>query len=128
MSHKKPHVNIGTIGYVDHGKMTLTAAIEMMLKGEITFSKKNDSIDRLKEELNDILGDISIEGINFDGGEEMLQTKAIGKYVGNQILGERFVLNKLGRTGIQRLKKDTHVRVLKPNTRPVLTKFGKRNG
>ena len=26
---KKPHVNIGTIGHVDHGKTTLTAAITM---------------------------------------------------------------------------------------------------
>ena len=27
----KPHVNIGTIGHVDHGKTTLTAAITMIL-------------------------------------------------------------------------------------------------
>jgi translation elongation factor EF-Tu-like GTPase len=27
----KPHVNIGTIGHVDHGKTTLTAAITMVL-------------------------------------------------------------------------------------------------
>ena len=27
----KPHVNIGTIGHVDHGKTTLTAAISMVL-------------------------------------------------------------------------------------------------
>ena len=32
---KKPHVNIGTIGHVDHGKTTLTAAITTVL------SKKN---------------------------------------------------------------------------------------
>ncbi len=31
---KKPHVNIGTIGHVDHGKTTLTAAITQL------FSKK----------------------------------------------------------------------------------------
>ncbi|MBU0952341.1 MAG: elongation factor Tu, partial [Elusimicrobia bacterium] len=28
---KKPHVNIGTIGHVDHGKTTLTAAITTVL-------------------------------------------------------------------------------------------------
>ena len=28
---KKPHVNIGTIGHVDHGKTTLTAAITMTM-------------------------------------------------------------------------------------------------
>ena len=27
----KPHVNIGTIGHVDHGKITLTAAISKVL-------------------------------------------------------------------------------------------------
>jgi elongation factor Tu len=48
----KPHVNVGTIGHVDHGKTTLTAAITMALykklnKGEIrTF----DSIDNAPEE------------------------------------------------------------------------------
>ena len=30
----KPHVNIGTIGHVDHGKTTLTAAITMALRSE----------------------------------------------------------------------------------------------
>ncbi len=35
----KPHVNVGTIGHVDHGKTTLTAAITMML------AKKNDKIE-----------------------------------------------------------------------------------
>ena len=28
---KKPHINIGTIGHVDHGKTTLTAAISIVL-------------------------------------------------------------------------------------------------
>ena len=30
----KPHVNIGTIGHVDHGKTTLTAAITKVLRDE----------------------------------------------------------------------------------------------
>ncbi len=36
----KPHVNIGTIGHVDHGKTTLTAAITkaLSLKGNAQFS------------------------------------------------------------------------------------------
>ena len=29
----KPHVNVGTIGHVDHGKTTLTAAITTVLSG-----------------------------------------------------------------------------------------------
>ena len=48
----KPHVNVGTIGHVDHGKTTLTAAITM------TLAKQNpkipvrsfDSIDNAPEE------------------------------------------------------------------------------
>lgn len=35
----KPHVNIGVIGHVDHSKNTLTAAIEIVLKGGFDLSK-----------------------------------------------------------------------------------------
>ena len=47
----KPHVNIGTIGHVDHGKTTLTAAITMVLstKGGAT-ATKYDEIDNAPEE------------------------------------------------------------------------------
>jgi len=47
----KPHVNIGTIGHVDHGKTTLTAAITkvLSLKGQAEFSAF-DQIDKAPEE------------------------------------------------------------------------------
>jgi elongation factor Tu len=47
----KPHVNVGTIGHVDHGKTTLTAAITNILakKGWAT-EKKYDEIDAAPEE------------------------------------------------------------------------------
>ncbi len=47
----KPHVNIGTIGHVDHGKTTLTAAITKVLagKGQAEF-KAFDQIDNAPEE------------------------------------------------------------------------------
>ena len=47
----KPHVNVGTIGHVDHGKTTLTAAITMYLarKGNAKV-KKFDEIDKAPEE------------------------------------------------------------------------------
>ncbi len=47
----KPHVNVGTIGHVDHGKTTLTAAITMVLacKGEAT-KMRYDEIDKAPEE------------------------------------------------------------------------------
>nr|YP_009313365.1 Translation elongation factor Tu [Dichotomaria marginata]SCW21619.1 Translation elongation factor Tu [Dichotomaria marginata] len=48
---KKPHVNIGTIGHVDHGKTTLTAAISATLAiSGTTQSKKFDEIDAAPEE------------------------------------------------------------------------------
>ena len=47
----KAHVNIGTIGHVDHGKTTLTAAISATLSlGSETKAKKFDEIDAAPEE------------------------------------------------------------------------------
>jgi elongation factor Tu len=48
----KPHVNVGTIGHVDHGKTTLTAAITEILakKGMGNVAKKYDEIDGAPEE------------------------------------------------------------------------------
>ena len=47
----KPHVNVGTIGHVDHGKTTTTAAISMLLAhGDATKMKKFDEIDNAPEE------------------------------------------------------------------------------
>jgi len=47
----KPHVNVGTIGHIDHGKTTLTAAITkvLSLKGEAEY-RPFDSIDNAPEE------------------------------------------------------------------------------
>ena len=49
----KPHVNVGTIGHVDHGKTTLTAAITTVLSkqsGNTTKAYKFDEIDNAPEE------------------------------------------------------------------------------
>ncbi len=47
----KPHVNVGTIGHVDHGKTTLTAAITMVLaKKGLSEMRSFDSIDNAPEE------------------------------------------------------------------------------
>jgi len=47
----KPHVNVGTIGHVDHGKTTLTAAISMCLAAKGLAEKRSfDSIDNAPEE------------------------------------------------------------------------------
>ena len=47
----KPHVNVGTIGHIDHGKTTLTAAITrvLSLKGQASFTAF-DEIDKAPEE------------------------------------------------------------------------------
>jgi elongation factor Tu len=47
----KPHVNIGTIGHVDHGKTTLTSAITRVLAAQgLAEAKKYDEIDAAPEE------------------------------------------------------------------------------
>jgi elongation factor Tu len=50
-NRSKPHVNIGTIGHVDHGKTTLTAAISAVLSGQgLAESRSFDTIDNAPEE------------------------------------------------------------------------------
>ena len=47
----KPHVNVGTIGHVDHGKTTLTAAItDILSKKGLAEKRNNDDIDGAPEE------------------------------------------------------------------------------
>jgi elongation factor Tu len=47
----KPHVNVGTIGHIDHGKTTLTAAITTILSSKgLAEAKKYDEIDAAPEE------------------------------------------------------------------------------
>ncbi|MDH4358590.1 MAG: elongation factor Tu [Candidatus Berkelbacteria bacterium] len=47
----KPHINVGTIGHVDHGKTTLTAAITQILaKKNLAVAKKFEDIDNAPEE------------------------------------------------------------------------------
>ena len=49
-SRTKPHVNVGTIGHVDHGKTTLTAAITMVLaKKGLSQIRTFDSIDNAQK-------------------------------------------------------------------------------
>ena len=57
----KPHCNIGTIGHIDHGKTTLTAAITKVLAetGGATFVPF-DQIDKAPEEyMVDVIGDLN---------------------------------------------------------------------
>ena len=47
----KPHVNIGTVGHVDHGKTTLTAAITKVLSDKGLAEKRDfEQIDNAPEE------------------------------------------------------------------------------
>ena len=50
-NRSKPHVNVGTIGHVDHGKTTLTAAITTILaKKGLAEARAYDQIDNAPEE------------------------------------------------------------------------------
>ena len=68
-NRNKPHCNIGTIGHVDHGKTTLTAAITLVLSEAGGTSSANfvayDQIDKAPEEKR--------EGLQFL--QRMLNTK-----------------------------------------------------
>jgi elongation factor Tu len=44
----KPHVNVGTIGHVDHGKTTLTSAITTVLKILIRLRKRKSAVLRFR--------------------------------------------------------------------------------
>src|SRR5687767_2359526 len=65
----KPHVNIGTIGHVDHGKTTLTAAITLVLsKRGLATAKAYDQIDNAPEE--------KARGITINTAHVEYETKA----------------------------------------------------
>src|SRR5438477_126993 len=51
-NRSKPHINVGTIGHVDHGKTTLTAALlhSLKLAGQNVKEKRVDEIDNAPEE------------------------------------------------------------------------------
>src|SRR5437867_408888 len=50
-TRNKPHINVGTVGHIDHGKTTLTAAITMVLsKKGLSSVRTFDSIDNAPEE------------------------------------------------------------------------------
>ena len=44
LERTKPHVNVGTIGHVDHGKTTLTAAITTVLSNNLALVRFEDMI------------------------------------------------------------------------------------
>ncbi len=107
MGKNKPHVNIGTIGCVDHGKTTLTAAITKCLE-----AMQNGSV---KEE----------EPIE---GEIMLQVKEISFYDGNQILGEKLHVTGYSIPGRKvPVEKKGKGKVLKPHKPPVRNITGRRD-
>ena len=60
----KPHCNIGTIGHVDHGKTTLTAAITKVLAARVAGNVATDfeNIDKAPEERE---RGITINTVNF---------------------------------------------------------------
>ena len=65
----KPHVNVGTIGHVDHGKTTLTAAITLHLSAKgLAQARSVDDIDNAKEEKE--------RGVTINVSHEEYETEA----------------------------------------------------
>ena len=62
----KPHVNIGTIGHVDHGKTTLTAAITNVLANKgLAQARAYDQIDGAPEEIDLLIRHFVYSGTVF---------------------------------------------------------------
>ena len=89
----KPHVNIGTIGHVDHGKTTLTAAITKVLaeSGGAT-SIAYDEIDKAPEEKERGIT-INTSHVEYETTGNLNEAISIGKKVGEEVLlkaGDKF--------------------------------------
>ena len=79
----KPHCNVGTIGHVDHGKTTLTAAITKVasLKGGAVLLEPIMKVDVIvpEEYMGDVIGDINsrrgrLEGMEADAGTQTIHS------------------------------------------------------
>ena len=72
----KPHVNIGTIGHVDHGKTTLTAAITQVLaKKGLSEIKSFDQIDNAPEEKERGITIVETAGTGLKEYQDLIVTK-----------------------------------------------------
>ncbi|WP_425530206.1 GTP-binding protein [Xanthomonas campestris] len=58
----KPHVNVGTIGHVDHGKTTLTAALTCQLPEGVEMVMPGDNVKMVVTLINPVAMD---EGLRF---------------------------------------------------------------
>ena len=72
----KPHCNIGTIGHVDHGKTTLTAAITKVLAARVAgnTAENFEDIDKAPEERERGIT-ISTAHVEYRDREETLRTR-----------------------------------------------------
>ena len=75
----KPHVNVGTIGHVDHGKTTLTAALTLVLSKQFGGeAKAYDQIDNAPEEfMGNVMGDLSSRRGIVHGMDDVAGVKVI---------------------------------------------------
>ncbi len=89
-TRKKPHVNIGTIGHVDHGKTTLTAAITTVLSSQgLAEAKSYDKIDKAPEERQRGIT-IAVSHIEYETGNRHyahVDCPGHADYVKNMITG-----------------------------------------
>src|SRR3712207_6096891 len=91
---KKPHVNIGTLAHVDHGKTTLTAAIRMVLSTKrFAEASKYDEIDEATEEKERGIT-INTSHVEYETGNRHnahVDYQGHADYVKNMITGEELM-------------------------------------
>lgn len=74
---KKPHVNVGTIGHVDHGKTTLGAALGGMLSEELREVAEQQDLEKLEEKV------LGLGKIVIVGGADSIRHPAIAEVLAN---------------------------------------------
>ena len=84
----KPHCNIGTIGHVDHGKTTLTAAITKVLAARVAGNEATDfeNIDKAPEERE---RGITISTAHVAGGGGIHRAELAGSVCGDPLFQGR---------------------------------------
>ena len=91
----KPHVNVGTIGHVDHGKTTLTAALTKVDEKVAGFNSEVENLNESQKGINKILAGVKKYGTlaEFSLGSLIKDLLPSSQYYSNVKMKEETVNN-----------------------------------